>query len=112
MQFLEDLEFELMEVHGVDSTCELEGLVVVIEVILEFGRQQYSCEDHLVDVEVVQTEVRHLHVVTVDVDNCDHQALGGKLGVLVQSPQEVLKADAWNGRRVEDGFARSPLLID
>lgn len=101
-----------MEVHGIHSTCELKGFVVVVEVILEFRRQKDCCQDHLVYVKIVQTEFRHLHVVTVYVDDCDHEALGGKLCVLVQSPKEVLEADAWNGRRVEDGFARPPFLIN
>lgn len=101
VQLLEDLEFELVQVHGVDSPCELVGLIVVVEIILELGGQEEGDQDHLVDVEVVESKVLELEVVPVDVDDGDDEALGGVLGVFVQPLEEVEQGHGGDGVGVE-----------
>lgn len=91
---------------------ELEGFVIVVEVVLELGSEQHGRQHHLVCIEIVQTEVFHCHVVPVDVDDCDHQALCGEAGVLVQSAQEVGEGDGWCSGGVEDGVTGGAFLLD
>ena len=58
---------------SVDPSCELESLIVVVEIILKLGRQQEGGQNHLVYVKIAETEVWLLHVVSVDVDDGDNQ---------------------------------------
>lgn len=83
VQLTKDFELELVQVHRVYSSCELKGLVVVVEVVLKLGRQKHCRQYHLVHVQVIQTKLRHFHVVSVDVYDRHHQAFGRKLGILV-----------------------------
>ena len=101
VQLLEDLQLELVQVHGVDSPRELVGLVVVVEVVLELGGQEQGHQDHLVYVEVVETEILQLEVVPVDVDYGDYQALSRVLGVLVQPLKELEQGHGGDGVGVE-----------
>ena len=64
------------------------------------------------NVELVETEFRHFHVISVDVDYRDDKTLGGKLCIFVQTLQEVMKRDAGQGRRVEDGVTGRAFLFD
>lgn len=101
VQLLEDLQFKLVQVHGVDSPRELVGLVVVIEVVLELGGQEQGHQDHFVYVEVVEAEILQLEVVPVDVDYGDYQALSRVLGVLVQPLKELEQGHGGDGVGVE-----------
>ncbi len=75
LEFLKDLKFELMQMGHIDSSREFEGLVVVVEVILEFSGEQDCCEHGFVDIEIIETEVFHGHVVAVYEDDGDDEAL-------------------------------------
>lgn len=72
VKFLEDLKFQLVQVKHIDPSSELEGLVIIVEVILELGGKQNCSQHHFVCIEVVQAEVLHRHVVSVDVNNGNH----------------------------------------
>jgi hypothetical protein len=82
-----------VEVVSVDPSCELESLIVVVEIILKLGRQQEGGQNHLVYVKIAETEVWLLHVVSVDVDDGDNQTFRRKLGVLVEPSQEIFQCD-------------------
>ena len=101
-----------MQVQRVHSSCELKRLVVVVKVVLELGGEEDCGEEHLVGVEAVEAEFGLPHVVAVDVDDGDDQALGRELGVLVESAEEVVERDGGRGGGVEDGFAGTALLLD
>ena len=93
VEFLKDLKFELMEMGDVDSASKLEGLVVVVEVVLEFGGEEEGGEHGFVDVEIIEAEVFHGHVVAVDEDDGDDEALCGEVGVFVQPAQKLRQRD-------------------
>lgn len=61
-----------MKMEGINSSCELKRFVIVIEVILVLGSEKDSGEDHFVDVKIVQAEVRHPHIIAVDIDYRDY----------------------------------------
>lgn len=82
-----------MQMQRIDSSCELKGLVIVVKVILELGGEEYGSEYHLVGVEAIEAELGLPHVVAIDVDDRDDEALGRELGVLVQPAQEVVELD-------------------
>lgn len=54
-----------MQMQGIDSSCKLKGLIVVVKVILELGSEEYSSEEHLVGVETIETKVRLTHIVSI-----------------------------------------------
>jgi len=60
----------------IDSSGELKGLVVIVEVILEFGGEEDCGEEGLVDIFGIEAEVLNGQVVAVDVDDGDDEALG------------------------------------
>lgn len=93
VEFLKDLKFELMEMGDVDSASKLKGLVVVVEVVLEFGGEEEGGEHGFVDVEIIEAEVFHGHVVAVDEDDGDDEALCGEVGVFVQPAQKLRQRD-------------------
>ena len=93
VEFLKDLKFELMEMGDVDSASKLKGLVVVVEVVLEFGGEEEGGEHGFVDVEIIEAEVLHGHVVAVDEDDGDDEALCGEVGVFVQPAQKLRQRD-------------------
>lgn len=101
-----------MEVEGVDSARELKGLVVVVKVVLELGGEEDCGEEHLVGVMAVEAELGLPHVVAIDVDDGDDQALRRELGVLVEPAEEVVERDGGCGGGVEDGLAGAALLLD
>lgn len=101
-----------MEMQGVDSSCELEGLVVVVKVVLELRGEEDCGEEHLVSIEAVKAELGLSHVVAIDVDDGDDQALRRELGVLVEPAEEVVERDGGRSRGVEDGLAGTALLLD
>ena len=98
--------------EGVDAACELKGLVVVVKVVLELGCEEDCGEEHLVGVEAVEAELGLAHVVAIDVDDGDDQALGRELGVLVEPAEEVVEGDGGRCGGVEDGLAGTALLLD
>ena len=112
VEFLKDLKFELMEMGDVDSASKLKGLVVVVEVVLEFGGEEEGGEHGFVDVEIIEAEVFHGHVVAVDEDDGDDEALCGEVGVFVQPAQKLRQRDRGHWCWVEDGLARRTLLLD
>lgn len=60
-----------MQMRSVDSSRELESLVIIVKIILELGCEKYSCEYYFVNIEIVESELAHLHVVSIDVDDGD-----------------------------------------
>ena len=98
--------------QNIDPACELEGLVVVVEIILEFGGKEQRRQQHLVNVLPAQTEIGVLEVVAIDVDDRNHQALARKLGVIMEAVQKFRERDRWRRSRVEDRRAEPSLLLD
>lgn len=115
-----------MQMQRIHPSSELEGLIVIVEVVLELSRQEDCRQDHFVRVQTIETEVRLTHIVSissqqylriekevpVDVDDGDDQALGRELRVLVQSSQEVEEGDGRGRGGVEGGVAGTALLLD
>lgn len=94
----------------VDSPCELEGLVVIIEIVLVFGGQKDASEHHLVNVAVVEDEAGLTQVIAVNVDDSHDEASGRELCVLVQPSYEVSHLHVRHGLRVEDRVAGTVVL--
>lgn len=59
----------------IDSSCKLEGLVVEVKIVLKFGSEEDGSQGHLMDIEVVESELVHFHVIPVDIDDGDDEAL-------------------------------------
>jgi len=112
VKFLKYLELQVMQMQSIDSSCELECFVVVVEIVLELGCQQYCSEQHLVRVEIVKTEVLHRHVVSVDEDDRNHQALCWEARVLVESAKKLGERDGGYGGGIENGVAGHAFLVD
>ena len=69
----------------IHAPCKLESFIIVVEIVLEFSGQQDCSQQHLVAIEFVESEVLLEHVVAVDVDNGDDEALRGELGVFLET---------------------------
>ena len=72
-----------MKMRCIDSPCELISLVIVVEIVLKLCCKKDSYEDHLVGVEVVQSEIFDVHVIAVDVDDGENEAFGGIFSIFV-----------------------------
>lgn len=79
--------------QGVDPSCELERLVVVVKVVLELCGEEDCGKEHLVGIEAIEAEIGLPHVVAINVDDGDDEALRRELGVLVESTEEVVERD-------------------
>ena len=79
-----------MQMGSVDSSRELKGFVVVVKIILELRREKYSCEYHFMDIEIVESELAHFHVVAVNINDGNDEALCWKLSVFLQPFEEVM----------------------
>lgn len=86
-----------MQMQRIHSSCELKRLVIIVKVILELGGQQDGGEQHFVGVESIEAEVWLPHVIAIDVDDGDDEALGRELRVLVQPAQEIVERDGGRG---------------
>lgn len=78
-----------MKVNCVDSSSKLVCFVIVVEIVLKFGSQKDSYQHHFINIEVIESEVLELHVVSIDINDRDDQALRGILCVFVESFEEV-----------------------
>jgi hypothetical protein len=108
----EDVQFVAMQLGHVDSSCELEGLVVVVSVVLEFGGQQQTGQQNLMHVVEVEIEIVVVQVVAVQVDDGDDQTLLGEVSEAVDATQEVSDGEVDGDGGVENGFAGGVLLAD
>ena len=72
-----------MKVDCVDSSRKLICFVIVVKIVLKFGSQKDSYQHHFVNIKVIESEILELHVVTIDIDDRDYEALCGILGVFV-----------------------------
>jgi hypothetical protein len=97
---------------SIDPSSELVGLVVIVKVVLELGSQQDWHQEHLVDVEVVESEVLEAHVVPVYVDDGYDQAFCWKFGVLMEPFDELEEGHGGDAGGVEDRHAGATLLLD
>ena len=97
---------------SVDPSCELERLVIIVEIVLELSCEQDCSQHHLVCIEIIESELTHLHVVAVDIDDSDDEALGWEASVLMQSFDEVMEGDVRYGWGVKDGLTGSSFLLD
>ena len=61
---------------SVYPSCELERLIIIVEIVLELCCEQDCSQNHLVCIEIIESELTHLHVVAVYIDDGDDQALG------------------------------------
>jgi hypothetical protein len=64
-----------------------------------------------VRVEIVQTKVLQGHVVPVNIDDCDHETLSWKSGVLVQPTQKLGKWDGGSCCGIEDRVTGRAFLL-
>ena len=101
-----------MQMGSVNSSRELKGLVVVVKIILELRREKYSCEYHFMDIEIVESELTHFHVVAVNIDDGDDEALRWKFSVFLQPLEEVMEGDVGDTWWIEVRLAGSTFLLD
>lgn len=64
------------------------------------------------NIEIVESEISHLHIITIDVDDSDDETLCRKASVFMQSFEKVMKCYRWHCRGVEDRLTGTPLLLD
>jgi hypothetical protein len=72
---------------------------------LEFGCQQQACKEQLVNVVSVDDELAFVHVVSVNVDDCNDEALFGELSEAMYSSEKLIQFDVGDSLRIENGVA-------
>ena len=71
MTLLEYFQFIFLQHDYIDATCYLEGLVVVVEVIVDLDAEHQTAEEDAVDIEAVEGEAFVLNVAVHDDDGED-----------------------------------------
>ena len=64
------------------------------------------------DIEIVESELAHFHVVSINIDDGNDEALGWKSGIFLQSFEEVMERDVGDAWGIEEGLAGSTFLLD
>jgi len=80
-----------MQMSSIDSSCELEGLVIIVKIILKFSGEQDGGQYYFVNIEVIESKLAHFKIVPIDVDDSDNEAFRGEFGILMQTFEEIME---------------------
>lgn len=83
--FLENLELEGHQLRDGHSARLLESQVIEIDVVVELDCQHQASKEKPMYVELVQAEFGFGHIVPIEIDYGQHQALRREVRVLVQT---------------------------
>jgi hypothetical protein len=76
LKSLKYFHFEFNKFDVVDSSSNLKSLVVVVHFIVEFGSQNQTGKEELMNVKPSEGKITGIEIVLVDVDQCQDETFG------------------------------------